>query len=226
MNYKVIRSDELYHHGIKGQKWGVRRFQNPDGTLTPEGRVHYQRQERTEKGRQTRRTIGSVTSGGISAGTAAAGLVAAVKYDNLSASLVTAGKKALELGGTAALQQHMSTLVSVATVSPYVAAGAAAVSVALGVGAALAKHKKNKARDTLDADDAKKSDPEYKQRRKQSRLQNARTNDKYDTDFMEAVQNSEIFANHDKKALLKEYSKYLDDPEKYWLEEADKLKQA
>lgn len=32
---------ELSHHGIKGQKWGVRRFQNEDGTLTPEGRKHY-----------------------------------------------------------------------------------------------------------------------------------------------------------------------------------------
>jgi RimJ/RimL family protein N-acetyltransferase len=30
--------NELYHHGIKGQKWGVRRFQNKDGTLTAEGR--------------------------------------------------------------------------------------------------------------------------------------------------------------------------------------------
>lgn len=28
----------LAHHGIKGQKWGVRRFQNPDGTLTAEGK--------------------------------------------------------------------------------------------------------------------------------------------------------------------------------------------
>jgi hypothetical protein len=32
---------ELYHHGVKGQSWGKRRYQNPDGSLTPEGRVHY-----------------------------------------------------------------------------------------------------------------------------------------------------------------------------------------
>ena len=29
----------IYHHGIKGQKWGVRRFQNPDGTLTSAGKA-------------------------------------------------------------------------------------------------------------------------------------------------------------------------------------------
>lgn len=32
-------SGELYHHGIKGQQWGKRRYQNPDGTLTAEGRA-------------------------------------------------------------------------------------------------------------------------------------------------------------------------------------------
>lgn len=34
-------NDFLAHHGIKGQKWGIRRFQNPDGSLTPEGRERY-----------------------------------------------------------------------------------------------------------------------------------------------------------------------------------------
>ena len=33
--------DEIYHHGIKGQKWYIRRFQNEDGSLTPAGRERY-----------------------------------------------------------------------------------------------------------------------------------------------------------------------------------------
>ena len=32
---------ELYHHGILGQKWGIRRFQNEDGSLTAEGARRY-----------------------------------------------------------------------------------------------------------------------------------------------------------------------------------------
>lgn len=34
-------ASELYHHGILGQKWGVRRFQNKDGTLTSKGKKRY-----------------------------------------------------------------------------------------------------------------------------------------------------------------------------------------
>lgn len=39
--YELIRESDLTHHGIKGQKWGQRRFQNEDGTWTAAGKKRY-----------------------------------------------------------------------------------------------------------------------------------------------------------------------------------------
>ena len=45
-------SDYICHWGVKGQKWGVRRYQNPDGTLTPAGKQRYKEYKSDNKTRR------------------------------------------------------------------------------------------------------------------------------------------------------------------------------
>lgn len=40
-----MNNDELMHYGVIGQKWGVRRYQNADGTLTAKGKARYMKVE-------------------------------------------------------------------------------------------------------------------------------------------------------------------------------------
>lgn len=56
--YKITRNDDcLQHHGIPGQKWGIRRFQNEDGSLTNEGRLRYGQQRGWEAKEKYRRGV-------------------------------------------------------------------------------------------------------------------------------------------------------------------------
>ena len=57
MGYQVIFTDELYHHGIKGQRWGVRRFQNEDGSLTAAGKARYDVKEARRAYKQARKDL-------------------------------------------------------------------------------------------------------------------------------------------------------------------------
>lgn len=41
-------NDYLQHHGVKGMKWGVRKYRNTDGGLTPQGKRRYSREEKRE----------------------------------------------------------------------------------------------------------------------------------------------------------------------------------
>ena len=41
LNEVIFKMDEFYHFGIKGQKWGIRRYQKKDGSLTEIGKQRY-----------------------------------------------------------------------------------------------------------------------------------------------------------------------------------------
>lgn len=58
MSYQIIFTDELYHHGVKGQRWGVRRYRNEDGSLTNEGKARYEYKEAKKQARKARNAWG------------------------------------------------------------------------------------------------------------------------------------------------------------------------
>lgn len=126
MTYIVVMGDELYHHGIKGQKWGVRRFQNSDGSLKPAGAKRYADTEnapRSLKGKKQltdeekaarnakiKSTAKKVAIGvGVTA-LAAAGTYAAVKYSNKT---MTEAKQMMTSSRKAKLDRYVDELTAI-----------------------------------------------------------------------------------------------------------------
>ena len=53
-----MNKQELYHFGTKGMKWGVRRYQNKDGSLTDAGKKRYDRDQRENAGKKKGNKVG------------------------------------------------------------------------------------------------------------------------------------------------------------------------
>jgi hypothetical protein len=113
-------SNYLVHHGIKGQKWGVRRYQNSDGSLTDEGRRRYgfggkrgliteNTKSRLKRGAKIGAAFGAVEGGFLGAvqGASLAGAAAAAGYGSLAVAGLTLNPvtAALVYGGMTALTE-------------------------------------------------------------------------------------------------------------------------
>ena len=89
MDYIITRDDgseALYHHGIKGMHWGIRRYQNADGSYTEAGKKRYAKYDKkNRKGKK----IAAVAATTAIAALASIGIHKALKGSNVSA----AGKK-------------------------------------------------------------------------------------------------------------------------------------
>lgn len=101
-NYIIVNGNlyhfdnELYHHGVKGMKWGVRRYQNKDGTLTSAGKKRY---DDTEIGELKRKGLTDKQKKALKIGVAVVGtaLVAYGAHKVLNdPNIISAGKKAID----------------------------------------------------------------------------------------------------------------------------------
>lgn len=95
----ITEEDYLEHFGVKGMKWGVRRYQNKDGSLTSRGKKKYKRSEESEeneKERKARRKRNIKIAVGVGVGVAAAAVAAYGIYKmNSSGNNIEKGKSAL-----------------------------------------------------------------------------------------------------------------------------------
>ena len=120
-NGSFISQNELYHHGIKGMKWGVRRFQNEDGALTTAGKKRYE-DESTGSDKKTSSNNGSKTP--------RKGLIARRK-DSLTQKYIAKGYS--QTAAKTMAEQRMRTEAVLAVVGT-VAVTAVAIKVARRIG--------------------------------------------------------------------------------------------
>lgn len=213
--YVLIHSADIYHHGVKGQKWGVRRWQNEDGSLTEAGREHYGVKARNASDKaEGWRTVEKVTKAQTSlatgmgaAGTAAQTAAVASMYGLSTGATVGLGLYGGVIGGLGAY---------------------AGMRLGRFMARKFAERQERKAQEYLEAikdepaSKYMKSAPKEESKSENDKankinekLNRAKSQDKWDLNFMETIQNDYHLDEGDTQWMLKEYKKYLNDPEKY-----------
>lgn len=106
----------LAHHGVKGQKWGVRRYQNQDGSLTEEGHRRYSKSSESsvdsDKFKKNIGTAVKVASTGVAvtglAAATATGMTPLIAAKGVSMAVLSANPAAAVAGAT-----YLSRMVTV-----------------------------------------------------------------------------------------------------------------
>lgn len=85
--WTYTQTPELYHHGVKGMKWGVRRYQNKDGSLTPSGKKRYSGEaNNTDEAARDKARRRKIIAGTAAATVALAAIGTAVVYKHKTSS--------------------------------------------------------------------------------------------------------------------------------------------
>lgn len=262
-------SNELAHYGIIGQKWGIRRYQNPDGSLTEAGQKRYGKlTSKVDKAyqRSTRRQQKIVANekgkyNEYKVKKAQLWIDSKKKLKDVQEEEIKTGLDYFE--NKLAKEQMLGQFIG-GIPGQVIFAGLAVLDnkeefskreqidkeYREGVKKLKAENKLKKEEQKLlkkmNSDDKSLTDF-YKNRnygkgvdeltekgglgiklskeQKEDYRSLAENEGRYSIDFLEAVQNSEMFYKHDTNKMLSEYDKFLDDPDKYWKEDSRKLKQ-
>lgn len=226
----LVSDTYLEHHGILGQKWGVRRYQNKDGTLTEAGKKRYYNSDGsfTDAGKKRlykeARYIRSRDPKDYKRGSALLDELKNSEYLKAQASRLDAVKisqeKAFNELAKAEKENDPDLDLKVKTYND--ARNETYRLEKQLVKEVLGKYGTDKNGKYTDIGFAVcnrlfiNSKQRYERRAeiKKEQLDTAKKTGTYDIDFLETVQNDPVLQKGGKE-LLKEYSKYLDDPNKY-----------
>lgn len=217
---RIPYPNELYHYGILGQKWGVRRYQNPDGSLTDAGLKRYRTSSGTFNYNKAERDH---VRGKLDANKLAQNTASKMSDEQLQDMGYKAANGILQTKGNekrALIRISQAIYSETADRSSFKDDDGSTVT-------------KSKGKTDLSSESWEKSPERIKQLkaadekmrysaktdeekdRRVHKWEDARDHDKFDINFLESIQNSKIFIDGDKQAMVIEYAYYLSDPAGY-----------